>query len=111
MREHAKTGFARQLRREMTVAERYLWARLCRRQLAGCRFRRQHPLGPYIADFACLEKYPVVEVDGSGHLDSTADVQRDDWFRQRGFTVLRCWNHDVLERTESVLAAILVALG
>jgi len=52
----AKTRLARTLRREMTPAEHYLWTRLRRRQLAGCRFRRQHPLGPYIADFACLER-------------------------------------------------------
>jgi very-short-patch-repair endonuclease len=111
MRDHAKTIFARHLRRDMTPAERYLWARLRHRQLGGCRFRRQHPLGPYIVDFICLERQLIVEVDGSGHLDSTTDAWRDDWFRQRGFTVLRYWNHDVLDRTESVLAAILEALG
>ncbi|CAM0999769.1 DNA methyltransferase [Rhodanobacter sp. Root179] len=111
MRDHAKTTFARQLRRAMTPAEHHLWARLRQRQLGGCRFRRQHPLGPYIVDFACLEKHLVVEVDGSGHLDSVADVGRDDWLRQHGFTVVRCWNHDVLDRTELVLEVILGALG
>jgi very-short-patch-repair endonuclease len=111
MRNGAKIRLARELRHEMTPAEHYLWSRLRRCQLAGCRFRRQHPLGPYIADFACLERQLIVEVDGSGHLDSTTDAWRDDWFRQRGFTVLRYWNHDVLDRTESVLAAILEALG
>jgi very-short-patch-repair endonuclease len=95
----------------MTPAEHHLWARLRQRRLGGCRFRRQHPLGPYIVDFACLEKHLVVEVDGSGHLDSVADVRRDDWLRQHGFMVVRCWNHDVLDRTELVLEVILGALG
>ena len=110
MREGAKIRYARQLRRDMTEAEHWLWARLRHRQLAGFRFRRQHPLGAYIADFACIERRLVVEVDGSQHLDSATDVQRDDWLRQHGFIVVRCWNHDVLERTDQVLARILQAL-
>jgi very-short-patch-repair endonuclease len=110
MREGAKLHYARQLRRDMTEAEHWLWARLRHRQLAGFRFRRQHPGGRYIADFACIERRLIVEVDGSQHLDSAADVLRDDWLRQHGFVVVRCWNHDVLERTDQVLARILQAL-
>jgi very-short-patch-repair endonuclease len=110
MRDSAKTSFARQLRREMTPAERYLWARLRRRQLANCRFRRQHPLGPYIVDFACIERMLVIEIDGSQHGESGSDSRRDAWVRQQGFTVLRCWNHDVFDRTAPVLETILQAL-
>jgi very-short-patch-repair endonuclease len=111
MREGTKIHFARQLRREMTTAERYLWTRLRRRQLSGCRFRRQHPLGPYIADFVCIEKMLVIEIDGSQHGEPGADVRRDAWLRHQGFKVIRCWNHDVLDRTDQVLASIAEALA
>ncbi|HEX7325463.1 MAG TPA: endonuclease domain-containing protein [Rhodanobacteraceae bacterium] len=110
MREGAKTGFARALRRDMTDAERHLWWHLRMRQMARCRFRRQHPIGPYIADFACIERQLVVEVDGSQHFESDHDARRDAWFAQNHFRVLRFWNHDVLNRTNEVLAAILAAL-
>ena len=111
MRDSAKIRFARQLRREMTPAERYLWTRLRRRQLSGCRFRRQHPLGPYIADFACVEKRLVIEIDGSQHGEPGADACRDAWWRQQGFKVVHCWNHDVLARTDQVLASIAEVLA
>jgi very-short-patch-repair endonuclease len=111
MREREKTSAARQLRRAMTPAEQRLWFYLRRRQLGGCRFRRQHPIGSFVVDFACIERCCVVEVDGSQHLDSERDQAREAWLRRQGFRVLRYWNHDVLERTEQVLAAILEALG
>jgi primosomal protein N' (replication factor Y) len=111
MRQGAKTGFARQLRGNMTDAERRLWLHLSGRQLDGCRFRRQHPMGPYVADFACLERRLIVEVDGGQHDDSTSDASRNEWFRTQGFSVLRFWNNDVLSRTEDVLEEILKALG
>ena len=91
----------------MTEAEQLLWYRLRRRQLANQRFRRQVPIGPYVVDFACLEIFLVVEVDGSQHLDAKHDQQRDAWLSAAGYRVLRFWNHDVLCRTESVLAQIL----
>ncbi|MGN6328753.1 MAG: endonuclease domain-containing protein [Rhodanobacter sp.] len=111
MREGTKIHFARQLRREMTTAERYLWTRLRRRQLSGCRFRRQHPLGPYIADFVCIEKMLVIEIDGSQHGEPGTDARRDAWLRHQGFKVIRCWNHDVVDRTDQVLASIAEALA
>jgi very-short-patch-repair endonuclease len=95
----------------MTEAEQRLWFHLRRRQLDGCRFRRQHPAGPFVVDFVCVERRLIVEVDGSQHLESTADRVRDAWLQRRGFQLIRCWNHDVLERTEQVLAVILGALG
>jgi very-short-patch-repair endonuclease len=106
MRDRASTRFARQLRRTMTPAEQWLWHRLRGCRLADCRFRRQHPLGPYVVDFACLERRLVIELDGSQHLEAPADARRDAWLRHQGYTVLRYWNHDVLDRTERVLAAI-----
>jgi very-short-patch-repair endonuclease len=111
MRDNAKTHFARQLRREMTPAERYLWTRLRRRQLSGYRFRRQHPLGPYIADFACVEKRLLIEIGGSQHAEPGAGAGQDAWLRQHGFTVIRCWNHDVLARVDQVLASIAEVLA
>ena len=107
MRDGAKIAFARQLRRHMTDAEQLLWRHLRRRQLAGYRFRRQHPVGPYIVDFACIECGLVIEVDGGQHQDSTTDRQREDALRRRGFEVLRFWNNDVLECIEGVCDVIL----
>ena len=111
MRRDVKMGVARVLRTGMTEGEQRLWLHLRRRQLGGWRFRRQHPVGPYVVDFVCIERRLVVEVDGSQHLESGADGARDAWLAGRGFVVFRCWNHDVMERTGQVLEAILAALG
>jgi len=103
--------FARTLRKDPTPPERALWQRLRRRQLAGFKFRRQHSVGPYICDFACLEASVVVELDGSQHVEqSNYDTRRDAFLRARGFRVLRFWNNDVLVRTEVVLETIYEAL-
>ncbi len=110
MRSAAKTQFARGLRKQMTDAETRLWFHLRRRQLAGLRFRKQHPLGPYVVDFVCLEAALVVELDGSQHLDCAGDAARDGWLEAQGFRVLRFWNDDVLLRTDRVLATILDSL-
>ena len=110
MRAAACTSFARDLRQRMTDAENRLWFHLRRRELRGHRFRRQHPVGPYIADFACVEAGLVVELDGSQHLASRADAQRDACIRRQGFRVLRFWNDEVLLRIDDVLEAILRAL-
>ena len=81
--------FARSLRHEMTDGERLLWQRLRGEQL-GSKFRRQHPLGPYVADFACLAPRLIVELDGSQHAGQKAyDVKRDLFFRNSGFEVMR----------------------
>jgi primosomal protein N' (replication factor Y) len=111
LREGAKRDFARQLRGGMTDAEQRLWRRLRHRQLEGCRFRRQHPIGPYIVDFACLDRRLVVEVDGGGHGVDGSDESRDAWFRDRGYCVLRFWNNDVLLRTDDAVEEILKALA
>jgi very-short-patch-repair endonuclease len=103
--------YARTLRKDPTHAERVLWQRLRRRQLAGFKFRRQHSVGPYICDFACLEASIVIELDGSQHAEqSDYDMRRDTFLRSRGFRVLRFWNNDVLVRTEVILETIYEAL-
>ncbi|WP_303905497.1 endonuclease domain-containing protein [Thiohalomonas denitrificans] len=103
-----KTEFARQLRRNMTDAERRLWRHLRLRQLAGCKFRRQCPIGRYIVDFVCFEQTLVIELDGGQHAEQTAqDARRDAWLKMQGYQVLRFWNNEVLQETEVVLEVIL----
>jgi very-short-patch-repair endonuclease len=109
MREGAKKHFARQLRANMSDAEQCLWRHLRQRQLADCRFRRQHPIGPFIVDFACIEKRLIVEIDGGQH-NLSGDESRDSWFHRHAYRVLRFWNNDVLSRTEDVLGEILKVL-
>lgn len=95
----------------MTDAETALWWRLRHRQLNGHRFRRQVPIGPYIADFACLAARLVVEVDGGQHIDDAdRDERRTAWLEERGYRVLRFWNTDVLTNIEAVLETMLRAL-
>ena len=80
---------ARSLRREMTDAERKLWSGLRGEQL-GAKFRRQHPLGHYIADFVCLEMKLIVELDGSQHADQAVhDARRTEFLNSAGFEVMR----------------------
>jgi very-short-patch-repair endonuclease len=105
-----KTVRARELRQAMTDAECRLW-RYLRRHFLGVHFRRQVPIGPYIVDFACLGQRLVVEVDGGQHLGSAEDEVRDRWLRERGYRVLRFWNHEVLKNTEGVLVVIASGLG
>ena len=85
---------ARRMRREMTREEALLWKHLKGGAL-GVSFRRQHPIGPYIVDFVCLQARLVVEVDGGQHEESEYDRTRDDLLRSRGFVVARFWNEDV----------------
>ncbi|HEV2549461.1 MAG TPA: endonuclease domain-containing protein [Stellaceae bacterium] len=101
---------ARRLRTTPTDAEIRLWSRLRGKQLKAYRFRRQHPMGPYVVDFFCADAKLVVEVDGGQHADSKSDDARTRWLEARGYRVIRFWNNDVLANTEGVLLAILDAL-
>jgi very-short-patch-repair endonuclease len=102
-----RTDNARSLRNDMTLAERKLWNALRGKQLEGNRFRRQHPIGPYIADFACLDKSLVIELDGGQHQDQVDyDKRRTSFLQMQGWKVLRFWNNDVLNNLEGVLASI-----
>jgi len=102
--------YPRDLRRQSSDAEIRLWAVLRGRQLAGYKFRRQHPIGPFIADFACIEHRIVVEADGGQHNGSAADMRRTEWLAGRGWRVLRFWNNEILANTEGAVEAILAAL-
>jgi len=99
---------ARKLRLTPTDAEIRVWSRLRRKQLEGFRFRRQHPLGPYVVDFLCAEAKLVVEVDGGQHADDRQ--ARTFWLEARGYRVIRFWNNDVLANTDGVLRMVRNAL-
>jgi len=90
------------LRHALTEAELDLWQLLRSRQLCDIKFRRQVPLGPWIADFVCFEHMLIVEADGSQHADSRHDDSRDADLRRRGFRILRFWNNDVLANPNGV---------
>ena len=98
--------FARSLRTELTDGERLLWGKLRMEQL-GVKFRRQHPLGAYIADFACLEPKMIVEIDGSQHVEQQAyDDKRDAFFKRQGFAVMRFAANLPFTDLEAVVQAI-----
>ena len=106
---HRLTGFARNLRRNMTGAERTLWSRLRQSQMEGLSFRRQHPIGNYIVDFWCSAVKLVVELDGGQHglsENQIKDAERSQILTERGITVLRFWNPDVMQNIEGTLATI-----
>lgn len=104
---------ARYLRKSQTDAESLLWSRLRARQLTGIKFRRQHPIGPYVLDFHCAEAHLAVEVDGSQHLELIAinqDQARTKFLENKSIKVIRFWNHEVLENLDAVLESIIFTL-
>jgi very-short-patch-repair endonuclease len=112
-RREFKRAFARTLRAGATDAERKLWSLLRTRQLAGFRFRRQQPIGPYIADFFCPSARLIVELDGDQHGAAAAimyDQDRTRFLQSRGYRVLRFSNGDVPKSSDLVLEAIRRAL-
>src|SRR6516164_5954505 len=95
------------LRRAMTEAERRLWQMLRSRQTQGCRFRRQVPIGRFIADFVCHEARLIVEIDGGQHDPSSeSEASRTRFLEAEGYRVLRFWNNEVLENAEGVRSAV-----
>jgi very-short-patch-repair endonuclease len=100
------TQRARILRQSDNDAEAKLWSELRDRRLNGFKFVRQYPVGPYFADFACREKYLVVELDGSQHLKNARDLRRDAFMNGEGWSVVRFWNVDALTAMSSVLETI-----
>ncbi len=100
---------ARRLRRESTFPERLLWSKLRSGQLSGLKFRRQHPVGPYIADFACFELDLLIELDGDTHgtdAQIRLDASRTVFLEQEGWHVIRFWNADVMDSLDGVLQQI-----
>lgn len=92
--QHPYAHLARELRRNATTPEKYLWHWLRRRPL-GFKFRRQVPLGPYIVDFACFEARLAVELDGDFHAEQPEDLDRDAQLQAWGWEVARYWNRDL----------------
>ncbi len=87
-----------------------MWSALRDRRLMRYKFRRQHPIGRYIVDFACTEHQLVIEVDGAQHSDNAADTSRTAWLEDQGWNVLRFWNNDILTNGNGVVETILRAL-
>ena len=106
MDEHLRQR-ARVLRMQQADAERRLWYLLRGHRFLGLKFRRQVPMGAYIADFVCHERRLIVELDGGQHSEQIDyDTARTAWLGEQGYRVLRFWNHDVLQREEAVLEQI-----
>ena len=101
---------ARGMRRDQTDAERKLWLLLRDRRLADAKFRRQAPVGPYIADFICPRRKLIVEADGGQHVDNASDAERDRWLTKEGYAVIRYSNIDILNNPEGVLTDLLSRL-
>lgn len=103
---------AGELRKELTPAERKLWAYLRGDKLNGVNFRRQHAIGNYIVDFVSVKKKLVIELDGSQHLEQTKyDAERAKYLESQGYKVIRFWNHQVENDLNGVFRAIEFALA
>ncbi len=104
---------ARRLRRNTTDAEKLLWNCLRKLDLKGSHFRRQIPIGPYIADFGCMAARLLIEVDGSQHgedQNKAYDDGRTRWLEKEGYRVLRFWNNDITGNMEGVMETVYAAI-
>jgi len=93
------------LRYEQTDAEKILWAELRNRKYKGIKFRRQEPIGIYIADFVTFDKKIIIEIDGSGHNEEAQiayDKERTQYLESLGFKAVRFWNNDVINNLKGV---------
>ena len=98
---------AKILRHNQTEAEQKLWYHLRAHRFMGLKFKRQQPMGYYIVDFVCIEHKLIIELDGGHHQQQMEyDQQRTDWLNSQDYTVLRFWNHDVLQQIEVVLERV-----
>jgi very-short-patch-repair endonuclease len=108
-----KRQTAKRLRQNATDAEMKLWRRLKRLETRGTHFRRQMPIGSFVADFACPAARLIVEIDGSQHAEAenaARDRQRTQWLDRAGYRVLRFWNNDITQNIAGVMEAIYAAL-
>ena len=111
MRDDRKISGARAkvMRQTMSNAEVILWSRLRRKQVHDVSFRRQYPIGPFIADFACWEARLAIEVDGPSHVSDESkakDASRTAFLNQQGWEVIRVWNNDIYNNLYGVMEAI-----
>ena|GEM_PF-1011510 len=109
----AAKRFAKDLRKELTPAETKLWNQLRAKRLGGYRFRRQHPIGKFIADFACVKSKVVIEVDGDSHFTEAAQARdeiRSDFIKSKGWTIFRCTNLDIYNNMSGTPDSLLAAL-
>lgn len=105
---------ARDLRKGQTEAERLLWSKINNRQLGDIKFRRQHAIGDYIVDFVSLQHRLIIELDGGHHNDSAStdsDSRRTQQLQKMGYSVIRFWNHDVLQNCGGVVSVIQEAIS
>jgi very-short-patch-repair endonuclease len=102
---------AGELRKELTPAERKLWAYLRNNQINGVSFRRQHAIGKYIPDFCAVQEKLIIELDGSQHLDQQEyDAERTKYLEEQGYKVIRFWNNQILNDMNGVILAITYAI-
>ena len=108
MRRKKRPGFDGRPHRQQDVpAEKILWAVVRDRALGGFKFRRQHPLGRFVTDFACVERKVILELDGESHLERTQQDQlRTQWLESEGWLVIRFWNNEIYDDLEAVKEAI-----
>lgn len=102
---------ARKLRKQKTPEEAKLWQLLRSRRFLGYKFRRQFPVDKYVADFVCLSKRLIIELDGGQHNKNPNDATRDEYLQKQGFRILRIWNNDLNINKESVLDKIFYTLN
>ncbi|MGH6854177.1 MAG: endonuclease domain-containing protein [Aestuariivirga sp.] len=108
------TSRARQFRRDATAAENKLWSALRNRQIDGCKFVRQEPVGPYFADFICRARKLIIEIDGETHEtpeEHNHDARRTSYLNQLGYRVIRFTNADVYESMDHVIDTLRGALA
>ncbi|HKY63687.1 MAG TPA: DUF559 domain-containing protein [bacterium] len=99
--------YARDLRKNLTPAERKLWRYLRASRFEKAKFRRQEPIGPFIVDFVCYEQRLIIECDGGHHdLQTLEDGARDHWLEEQGFKVLRFWNNEIFNNFEGVMKRV-----
>jgi very-short-patch-repair endonuclease len=109
LKNHIIITAAKKLRQNQTEAEKKLWLKLRNRQVDGVKFRRQQFIGPFIVDFACLDKKLIIEIDGGHHsqvINKERDKNRTSWLEQEGYQVLRFWNNDIIQNLDGVLEKI-----
>jgi len=107
-----KVSKSRALRRDGSRAEKICWDLIRDRRIGGVKFRRQHPIGPYFADFACVSKKLVIEIDGEHHaFQIEADARRTAAMEREGWRVIRFWANEVVQNPEGIWSAIEIALN